>query len=50
MNQEYETCEHDWKEVDSQSNSEVVEDVRCVKCGCAGERDTSTGGVVWPTT
>lgn len=44
-------CEHEWKaKAESQFNNENREDVVCIKCGCSGERDTSSSYVVWPTT
>jgi Lar family restriction alleviation protein len=44
-------CEHEWDTlIDSQFNNEQVEDVRCHKCSCYGERTRQTGEVFWPAT
>jgi hypothetical protein len=44
-------CSHIWQEtVDSQFSSETRVDVRCVKCGMAGERTVATGEVFFPAT
>jgi hypothetical protein len=43
----WETCpEHDFKEVDSQCDRDVV----CSKCGMPGEKDEKTGKVFYPAT
>jgi len=48
---DWQTCEHEWKaEIDSMYSNELVEAVKCRKCGCPGERDTFTGHVFWPAT
>lgn len=41
------TCEHEWREIDSASYRDVI----CLKCKCPGEKDeTVKGGVFWPAT
>lgn len=38
-------CDHDWKEVESMSDTEV----KCRKCGVPGDRERD-GSVYWPAT
>lgn len=39
------TCEHDWKDIESQSDNAV----KCTKCSVHGERQRD-GSVYWPAT
>lgn len=41
-------CEHEWEEIDSQFSNEKITAVRCVKCDCPGELDNKTEEVFWP--
>ena len=40
-------CEHEWEDYD---NLENVIEVRCIKCGCPGEKYENEDEVYWPTT
>jgi len=46
----WDNCQHVWDETDSQFSNELSTDVRCIKCGCSGEKDNATGEVFWPAT
>ena len=51
MIDEWGVCKHEWMALsDSQFSNELVEDVKCAKCGCPGERTIKTGEVFWPAT
>lgn len=44
-------CSHVWQEVtDSQFSNETHTEVRCVKCGMAGEKTIASGQVFFPAT
>lgn len=43
-------CAHEWKEVDSQFNSELFTDVVCAKCQMPGQLDEQTKEVFFPAT
>ena len=45
MADEWDDCEHEWREVESMSERDVV----CVKCRCPGTREND-GSIYWPAT
>lgn len=51
MSEKWESCNHQWETlVDSIAHNEWCEEVKCVICGCPGEKTIKTGEVDWPTT
>lgn len=48
-------CDHEWQphgdyELGDVPGAGPREEVKCVKCGCPGERYPDSGHVDWPTT
>lgn len=46
----WDNCAHEWREVDSQFNSELFTDVVCTKCQMPGQLDEQTKEVFFPAT
>ena len=47
---DWDTCAHEWAEVEDMGNNEYRVMVRCQFCGCPGEKYYDDGHVDWPAT
>lgn len=46
----WDTCEHEWEEVDDDLCPPQCTSVECKKCEVPGQRNDNTGEVFWPAT
>ena len=47
---DWNSCEHEWEEVEGCMLDPKRTTVECKKCGCPGEQWVETGEVDWPCT